>query len=248
MGWPTAVPESWRDTILTGDARQFADQIPSGSVDLVFCDPVYERTEDYAWLARVSARILKPHGSLLVWTSNRGQYLVKSVIEQHVPFVLPLVYTKIAKTHNAFAYRTFLWSTPCLWFCRGRADKHDWMIDTVIDHVDGNSIVSDQPPPVNGFRWHKNPEAYRKWLLAMTNPGDIVYDPFAGTGSLEEECIRFDRRFLASEIDPERAEAARQRLARVREEESVKQQMFPVVEQTAWFDGVNVSELVHANP
>lgn len=202
------------DEIITGDARELAKNIPDQSVDLVMADPVYDRIEDYAWLAETAKRILKPGKACLVWCSNVGQYEVKPLMERWLPFVLPLTYTKIAKTHKAFGYKTFLWTTPLLWFQNGAHD-HDWLHDTV---VDSNAVVSTATPPNDSYKWHKNPEAYIYWLLRFTKPGDVVYDPFTGTGSLPLVCLEYGRHFIASEILPDVAERAKERLARARQQ------------------------------
>jgi DNA modification methylase len=200
--------------IITGDARELAPLIPDNSVDLVFTDPVYERTEDYAWLAEQAARVLKPDSACLVWCSSVKQYEVQPLMRQHLNFVLQLTYTKVAKAYKVWGYKTFLWTTPCLWFQKGGDHfhkGHDWLIDTVIDH--SNAIVSTSTPPKDSYKWHKNPEAYVYWLLKFVRPGMVVWDPFAGSGSLPVECKRHGINFYASEIDPKVAQQARERLA-----------------------------------
>ena len=198
--------------ITTGDARELSKQIPDASVDMIFTDPVYERIEDYQWLAETAARVLKPGRACLVWCSNIGQYAVQPVMKEHLRFIIPLTYTKIAKQHKAFGYKTFLWTTPCLWFQRDAQHDHEWLHDTVVD-VDTNTIVSTNTPPIETYKWHKNPEAYVYWLLRFTKPDDVVWDPFTGSGSLPVECKRHGRNFIASEIKPDVAEQARKRLA-----------------------------------
>jgi len=198
--------------IITGDARLLAEQIPDESVDMVFTDPEYENLDDYRWLAETAARVLSPGGACLAWCANVGQYRVQPIMAEYLTFVIPLTYTKIAKAYKAWGYKTFLWSTPCLWFQKGEHD-HAWLIDTVVDHC--NAIVSTDTPPTNTYKWHKNPEAYIRWLLAFTKPGDLVYDPFTGSGSLPVECKRLGRNFIASELKPDIAELARQRLDQV---------------------------------
>jgi len=49
-------------------------------------------------------------------------------------------------------------------------------------------------------------------VLASSNPGDLVLDPFAGVGTCPVVCKRHRRNFLAFEIDPELVEVARKRL------------------------------------
>ena len=198
--------------IVTGDARALAALIPDNSVDMIFTDPVYENIDDYRWLAETAARVLKPGCACLAWCSGVKQYQVQPVMSEYLKFCLPLNYTKVAKAYRAFGYKTFLWSTPCLWFQKGAHD-HSWLIDTVVDHC--NAIVSTATPPTNTYKWHKNPEAYITWLKAFTKPGDVVYDPFTGSGSLPIECKRLGRNFIASELKPDIAEMARARLAQV---------------------------------
>lgn len=209
--WHPNMPEAYRNQIVCGDARQIAERIPDNSIDLIFTDPVYERIEDYAWLAQLATRILKDGGACLVWCSNKGQYDVHRAMSEHLTFILPFTYTKIAKAHKAFYYKTVLWSTPCLWFQKGKP-SNTWTIDTVVDVIQGNSIVSATSPPKDTYKWHKNPEAYIRWLQAFSREGDTVYDPFAGSGSLPVECKKLYRNFVASEMKPDIAAKAQQRL------------------------------------
>ncbi len=67
MTWHPDIPEEYRNQIVTGDARELAKAIPDESVDLVFTDPVYDRIDDYRWLAETAARVLKPDRACLVF-------------------------------------------------------------------------------------------------------------------------------------------------------------------------------------
>ena len=46
----------------------------------------------------------------------------------------------------------------------------------------------------------------------FTDPGDLVLDPFCGSGTTGVACMRLGRRFIGYELDPDRAEVARERL------------------------------------
>lgn len=50
------------------------------------------------------------------------------------------------------------------------------------------------------------------WILNSTEPGDLVYDPFMGSGSTAVACIRTGRRFVGCEIDPKYFEQAKKRI------------------------------------
>jgi len=63
----------------------------------------------------------------------------------------------------------------------------------------------------------QKPEALlHRLLLASTNPGDLVLDPFFGTGTTGAVARRLGRRWLGIERDPAYAAAATERIARVR--------------------------------
>lgn len=49
-------------------------------------------------------------------------------------------------------------------------------------------------------------------ILAGTEPGDIVLDPFFGSGTVGEACLRLKRRFVGIELKPDYAEIAAKRL------------------------------------
>ncbi len=57
-------------------------------------------------------------------------------------------------------------------------------------------------------------------VLASSNPGDFVLDPFAGVGTTPVLCHRHHRRFLAFEIDPELVDIGNQRLHHARREQA----------------------------
>jgi len=49
-------------------------------------------------------------------------------------------------------------------------------------------------------------------IRALSNPGDLIFDPFAGSGSALIAAARLDRRFIGVEIDPEYYRDTRARL------------------------------------
>lgn len=207
--------------IVTGDARLLAPSIADGSVDLIFTDPVYQNIEDYTWLAETALRVLRPRGVCLAWASVPKSGKAQQAMEDAgLEYVYTLFYTVIAKTYRMRWYNLFCWTTPCLWFQRpGEATKpNKWMPDTYqetivlpADILDNTTISTANAH--GPFEWNKNTGVLVKWLEQYSKPGELVYDPFTGTGSVPVACRMTDRRFIAGEINAERAEEARARLA-----------------------------------
>ena len=70
----------------------------------------------------------------------------------------------------------------------------------------------------NGRKAHptQKPEALlHRLLLASTNEGDVVLDPFFGTGTTGAVAHRLGRRWIGIEREADYAKAARERIARV---------------------------------
>lgn len=78
-------------------------------------------------------------------------------------------------------------------------------------------------PDIQRFKWSSNkphghpaekPEALTRWLIEQcSKPGDVVLDLFAGSGTVEESCLRTGRNFIGFELNPEYHAIALQRIA-----------------------------------
>lgn len=195
--------EEYLNRIITGDARSLSLLIPDSSVDLVFADPVYDRIEDYLWLANTAARVLKPGGACLLWQGQ--QWLDKTII---------------ALSASGLAYRWVLgWYAsnnmqmvgkigrnlaPLLWYEKGKSNPVN-----VCREVVDIPIPGGEPSP---FKWAKQPRAVAHYLARFTRPGDVVLDPFCGSGTVPIVCKSLGRNYIAFEIDLDHAEIARNRL------------------------------------
>lgn len=205
---PKVRPTNYLNQIVTGDARLLAEQIPDESVDMIFTDPVYERIENYAWLAETAARVLKPSRSLLAFYGGPKPGAVMSALDLHMRYRWTLSYYVAGKASKLRGYNMFVHTTPVYWYVKGNGKPHRCIIDTMrcVPHYDAldNSL---------NFEWNKHPSYIAYYLQAFTQIGDVVYDPFMGGGTTAVVCRTFGRSFIGSERDPERAEKARQRLA-----------------------------------
>jgi DNA modification methylase len=54
-------------------------------------------------------------------------------------------------------------------------------------------------------------------VKASSSEGDVVYDPFSGSGTVPAVCAQHDRRFVACELNSEYAKLGRQRVKTIRE-------------------------------
>lgn len=204
MTWHPGIPAEYQNAIVTGDARELAKRLPDESVDLIFCDPVYWQLDDYLWLGREAARVLKPGGSALIWTGTLYERPCLAALEVSLQHRLTLNYVRNANTALSGPLKTFLWRSPLFWMGHGECRPKHWIPDTVVSRA-----------PTNGSHaWNKNPEAVLTWLQAFADEDEVVWDPFTGGGTVPAVCKQLRRNYVAFELDPETATLARERIRR----------------------------------
>jgi hypothetical protein len=190
-------------TIVTGDARELAKAIPDESVDLIFTDPVYDRIEDYRWLAETAVRVLKPDRPALVWIANA---LLPDVLSVTCP---PLTYAWKLENHRVGASnfgrngRLITKLETCLWLEKG----HSKPLGFVWDYFQSVDYPRGHPE-----RWDKSLSCGTAWVEAWSAAGAVILDTFTGYGMTPAVCKMLGRHYLAFEIDPDVAERARERV------------------------------------
>lgn len=192
------------NVIHTGDARELSCGIPDESVGLIFTDPIYDRRDDYLWLAETARRILKPQGALLCWSNGKWAYENTKWLDvaglQHrwtfgnvmVGGNQPMNGKIIAKTNRV------------IWMDFGGESKmRDYLAD---------GLITTHDPKAAKFRWNKSPIFTAQAIKAFSDEGSIIFDPFTGGATVPAICKMLGRNFLACEIEPETAQQARERL------------------------------------
>jgi len=93
--------------------------------------------------------------------------------------------------------------------------------------IHGNSIKRDIiESAVETIKGVKHPAIYpeyiiRELLKLLTRKGDIVLDPFIGSGTTGVACKKLGRNYIGFDINPEYCKYAEKRLKKVREDKTV---------------------------
>lgn len=193
------------DTIVTGDARKLSKAIPDASIDLIFTDPVYDRIDDYRWLAETAARVLKPNSACLVWCGIQwlGQTISAMNEAMEYRWTFGAVRPKGFPSGRFFQKGFSNWQC-CLWYQKGISSPVLTISDITFSDNGGLMMYHAD--------WAKNVAPFIHWLGRFVNDGAIVFDPFTGGGTVPAVCKMLGRRYLAFEIDATVAERARERV------------------------------------
>ena len=198
-------PNDENQGIYTGDARDLAQAIPDESVNLIFTDPVYDRIDDYRWLAETAARVLKPDSACLAWCENGTDYLFIAEMTEYLHYVLSLHVFMSGVTVGRHYRGMFIKTSPCLWMEKGHRNPSRRIWDVSIG-------VSNSRKHGKHHIWGKDPNTIARWITAFSKDGSLILDPFTGGATVPAVCKMLGRRWLAFEIDPPTAELARKRV------------------------------------
>jgi 16S rRNA G966 N2-methylase RsmD len=188
----------------TGDFMDYIDQYKD--VDAIITDPPYgkEHLDLFEKLARFAAQVLKPGGSLLTMAGVYHLPKVMELMTPHLTYYWTIAYHMPAKRVQIQGKKVWCNWKPILWFVKGKYEGHrvkDFLIAA---------------PREKGLHpWQQSEEDFGALIEMFTKPGDMIIDPFYGSGTLGAAAIMRNRRFFGVEIDPKTMETAEKRLERL---------------------------------
>lgn len=178
------------------------------------------------WLTAVQ-RVMKPDGTIFVIGSYHNIFRVGSILQDLGFWILNDIVWRKANPMPNFrgrrftnAHETMIWATRnasgknyTFNYEALKAGNEDCQVrsDWVLPICTGGERLKDE----NGRKTHptQKPEALlTRVLLSASNKGDVVLDPFLGSGTTGAVARRLGRSFIGTERDPIYAKAARARI------------------------------------
>jgi len=218
---------------LRGELRRPDDSV----VDAV--DDDWDQFSDFAaydaftrgWLGECR-RLLRKDGTIWVIGSYHNIFRLGAILQDLGFWILNDIVWRKANPMPNFRGRRFTNAHETLiWAARGRDSRYRFNYQAMKALNDDLQMRSDWFLPLctgaerlrnqHGLKLHptQKPESLlHRVLLASTLPGDIILDPFLGTGTTAAMAKRLHRHFIGMERHPAYAEAA---IGRVRREKPV---------------------------
>lgn len=178
-----------------------------------------------AWL-RACRRVLKPTGTLWVIGTYHNIYRVGAILQDLDFWILNnVVWVKTNPMPNFHGVRFTNSHETLIWAQKERGQRYTFNHRAMKALNDGLQMRSEWHLPlcsgrerlrVDGVKAHSTQKPlallYRV-LLASSQPGDVILDPFFGSGTTGEAARRLGRSWIGIERDQRYAELARQRIA-----------------------------------
>ena len=185
------------------------------------------------WLA-AARRLLKPDGAICVIGSYHNIFRVGAALQDAGYWILnDVVWRKSNPMPNFRGKRFTNAHETMIWASKGEGAKYTFNYEALKALNEGIQMRSDWVLPLctgherlkdaNGDKAHptQKPEALlHRVLVGSTNAGDVVLDPFFGTGTTGAVAKMLGRNFIGIEREAAYREAAEKRLAKVRKFEA----------------------------
>ena len=190
--------------ILVGDLGLLWDRLDDDSVDLFLTDPPFDDIGAYEHLAELAAAKLKPGRLCLAYTGHLRLPEVLNVMGRHLTYwwTFTVVFggqpVPIHSRHVQNRSRLIVaFSKPPI------RPAPRWLADV----IDGNGAEKEH------HDWGQGEAEARYLLTWLTEPGDLVVDPYCGGATVPAACKGLGRNWLATEKDKATALVARRRLS-----------------------------------
>ena len=182
-----------------------------------------------AWLGECH-RVLKEDGAIWVIGSYHNVFRLGTQLQDLGFWILnDVVWRKVNPMPNFRGRRFTNAHETLIWAARGPKSRYTFNYESLKALNDDLQMRSDWLFPIcsgperlkddDGRKAHptQKPEALlHRVLLASTNAGDTVLDPFFGTGTTGAVAKRLGRRWIGIERDADYARAADERIAKIR--------------------------------
>jgi len=191
------------------------------SADTIYADMVYDDFDFARWLPLCRDN-LSDTGSIFVQTDQRSVAELKLYMDHlfgRDKFINWIIwpYDWGGRPKNAFGRK----HDDVLWYAKAKSYKFyptnveipKKTAGTALDvKGTGKKLPTDVWTDIGNFhtmsserisevKWQKPERLIRRIVLATTEEGDLVFDPFMGSGTTAAVCIKTNRLFIGSEID-----------------------------------------------
>lgn len=210
------------------DAVTWLKTLPSDSVDLVVTDPPYESLEKHRAIGTTTRlkhskassndwfaifpndrfaelfaeiyRVLKRGRHFYLYCDPETMFVAKPLAEvAGFKFWKPLIWDKL-RIGMGYHYRA---RYECiLFFEKGKRKLNDLGVADILEH----------PRVIGGYPAEKPPAISEILISQSTEPGELVIDPFMGSGSVGAAAVGIGRDFRGNDLCAEAITIARTRL------------------------------------
>lgn len=187
-----------------GPLTEALSDLPENSVDLILTDPPYPQEYIRNWweLAELAFRVLKPGKLLVAYCGHRWMREYWEALSTYLNYAWMGGLFFGQSGPSVHERKMFSGWRPILMFSKGDWEPLRWTKDAWY----GEGSEKELHP------WQQSLGTFLELVEAHSDPGDLVVDPFLGSGTTAVAAFRNGRRFVGCDVDAGAVAVARERL------------------------------------
>jgi len=217
--------------IVFGDCLKFMAKMPKNSVDLLITDPPYginfqsghrnkkwrkiANDNNLLWLTEFSAkvrRVLKPGAHAYIFCSHHHGYAFRQIIGAYLPYKNKLIWKKnntgMGDIEGDYAPQY----EEILFFSNGEKKLNGRRDSNILEFVRTQNELHPTQKPVDLIRF---------LIRKSTDKGDLVFDPFLGSGTTAIAAHQEKREFIGIELDEVHFKTAKKRYEQFKSQQTL---------------------------
>ncbi len=182
-------------------------EIEPESIDIIITDPPYPREylPLYEDLAKLAAKVLRPGGSLVVMTGQSYLPEIINLMTPHIKYYWAACYLTLGgESPHLWQKKVNTFWKPLLWFVKG--DYKGMCVGDVCKSDDRDKRFHD---------WCQSESGMVDVVERFSQPGDVVLDPFMGSGTTGMVALQLNRKFVGVDVDSECIAVCKQRIKKM---------------------------------
>ena len=164
-------------------------------------------------LARLAEiQVLKPGGSLITYVGHYALFKINDLIRDNSELVYhwQIIVRHSGSKRRIHARRIWPYYKPLLWYYKPTIEGKLTIYQDVADLVESKAVSKDS------HEWEQSTIEAEHMIKPLTVEGNIVLDPFMGSGTTGEAALNLKRRFIGIEVDKEHYSRTKQRLSKLK--------------------------------
>jgi site-specific DNA-methyltransferase (adenine-specific) len=178
---------------------------------MILTDPPYGKEFLPMWkeLGEFAVKVLKPGKLLVAYSGNYHLAKVISLLSENLQYVWTAALINGGQADTVFPRHIMTYWKPVLLFSKGAyqpVQKREWFKD----RIDGDGRSKSH------HNWQQGIGEATHLIEALTHEGNLIVDPFLGSGTNAVASKKLNRRFVGCDVDEEAVRTAVQRISESR--------------------------------
>jgi len=192
--------------VVNEDFRIAMEKLEDNSVNLIFTDPPYddESINLYGDLAEIASRKLKKGGSLITYAGHYALHRILDLMDGKLRYWWTIAMIYSGQSRKLEGKHVFVGWKPLLWFVKETL--------LIADGEYMQDIIRSEQPDKDLHEWQQDTAEAEYYIQHLTKEGDLVVDPFVGSGTTLISAYKLNRDFWGCELNIVHCETARGRI------------------------------------